>query len=91
VYKYVCNTSSKGSSLPPIAVSSLQPTLKNSCVLCVCAEVSSAHLLPWDRGEGEERGAGAAHLGQVLGQHWRLFFFDNILLPKIRHCFVCLI
>jgi len=46
---------------------------EDSCVLCVCvcarAEVSSAHLLPWDRGEGEERGAGAAHLRQVLGQH----------------------
>jgi len=40
---------------------------EDSCVLSVCAEVSSAHLLPWDRGEGEEREAGAAHLGQVLG------------------------
>jgi len=31
--------------------------------------MSPAHLLPWDRGEGEERrGAGPAHLRQVLGQ-----------------------
>ena len=55
--------------MPPFPVFILQPTLKTVCCVCVC-EVSPAHLLPWDRGEGEEkRGAGPAHLGQVLGQH----------------------
>jgi hypothetical protein len=83
VYIYSTYAIRKGSSLPPFAVSSLQPTLK-TVVCCVCAEVSSAHLLPWDRGEGEPRGASAAHLGQVLGQQIQILILFDIFLVKLK-------
>jgi len=53
----------------------------------VCAEVSSAHLLPWDRGEGEPRGASAAHLGQVLGQQIQILILFDIFLVKLKKKF----
>jgi hypothetical protein len=58
----------KAVHLPPFLCSFFSQRWRQ-CAVCVCAEVSSAHLLPWDRGGGEERRAGPAHLGQVLCQH----------------------
>jgi hypothetical protein len=46
--------------LPPSLVTSVSAETEQ----CVCVlKKSSALLLPWFRGEGEGRGAGAAHLG----------------------------
>ena len=56
VYKYECNAMRKGSSVCHIPVSNSQPTQR-----AVCVQRSSALLLPWSQGEGEE-GEQVAHL-----------------------------
>jgi hypothetical protein len=48
-------------ALATISLSLQFQELKPSSVVCVLKK-SSALLLPWFRGEGEGRGAGAAHL-----------------------------
>jgi hypothetical protein len=48
-------------ALATISLSLQFQELKLSSVVCVLKK-SSALLLPWFRGEGEGRGAGAAHL-----------------------------
>jgi hypothetical protein len=83
LYKLGSNAMEKA-ALATISLSLQFQELKLSSVVCVLKK-SSALLLPWFRGEGEGRGAGAAHLDtrcwcqqSVLGWCSKLTFLSHI-------------